>query len=105
MIEVPVIITFRGPSLSITVPPMVAPANVMHDETDPIHAVTELQGGRVSEWFRLFRRRESLHWVLRQNVVVVVCVECPISGNHLSDACQRTHHDFRSGHVHQSHRR
>jgi hypothetical protein len=42
MIKVPVIITFRGPSLSITVPPMVAPAKVMHDETDPIHAVTEL---------------------------------------------------------------
>jgi hypothetical protein len=42
IIEVPTIITLRGPNLSITVPPIVAPAKVTQDDTDPIHAVTDL---------------------------------------------------------------
>ena len=29
---------------------MVAPAKVMHDDTDPIHAVTELNSASVGEW-------------------------------------------------------
>lgn len=66
MIDVPAIITLRGPSRSITVPPTVAPANVMQDDTDPIHAVTDLaEDMSVSTRDQRQQKRGGLQGVLR----------------------------------------
>lgn len=68
----------------MTVPPIVAPANVTQDDTEPIHAVTDLCMQKLGQLHVAGpEAMRNAQWIFREQIFVVIRVEGAISSDHL----------------------